>query len=147
MVVRGQVSVEFFLVLSLLFALAAVLLTTAEAQLRDAESLNNAALSKAALDAVGSYVDLVYLSGNGSIVSGQVFIPASSLCFIVNASTETLQCDPDPSLTGRVNSRPLKNSVVFFNSSCPPYSASTGWFDLTVYHNGSSVLVNCTRVT
>ena len=77
MVVRGQVSVEFFLVLSLLFALAAVLLTTAEAQLRDAESLNNAALSKAALDAVGSYVDLVYLSGNGSIVSGQVFIPAS----------------------------------------------------------------------
>lgn len=144
---HGQVSVEFFLVVSFLFALAVVLLSQAESLLRDSDSVNSAAMSKVAVDSMAALTELAYLSGNGTVLHSTVFVPAASVCFLLNSSTMTLQCDADPSLSGRVNSRSLRSLNIVFNASCPPQSSNTGWFYLTVQNNGSAVNVGCNQVT
>ncbi len=143
---RGQVGVEFFLVAAFMLALAAVMLTVAEGQLGGVESLDKAALSKSAVDSTAAMVDYVYLSGNYSQLRGEVFVPQGSLCFILNSSRETIQCDSDPSIPNRVESRPMRTAAVSFNDSCPPTSSARGWFGLTVTNVNNSVTVNCTSL-
>ena len=143
---RGQVAVEFFLVASFLLALSAAVLVTAESSLRDVESLNSAASCKAAADAVAESVNLVYLSGNYSSVRGEVFVPKQAICFLVNESGPYIQCEPDPSIQGRVSSVPLRTPSVSFNDSCPPQSQARGWFGILVANNNGTVTVNCTQL-
>jgi len=147
MAARAQVGVEFFLVAAFLFALAVVFFSSGEAQLRDAESLQKAALAKAAVDSLAAMVDYVYLSGVNTQVNQEVFVPQGSVCFLFNStfSPATIQCEADPSISGRVSSRGLRTSSVIFSASCPPYSQERGWFRITV-RNNNSVSITCTKI-
>lgn len=146
---RGQLSVEFLLVVSFLLSMAAVLLNVAETQLRETEALDNAALSKAAADSFATLVNTVFLHGNGTQMRAELFIPSGSVCFFVNSTNRSnmfLECDPDPLYSGKVASRPIYTSNVSLDSTCPPASTSGGWYKFTVKNSKNSVLVNCSRV-
>lgn len=143
---RAQVGVEFFLVAAFLFALAIVFFSSGESVLRDAESLQKAALAKSSVDSLASMVNYVYLSGPSSQVSDEVFVPEGSTCFLFNASLPAIQCEPDPSIVGRVQSRPLRTPAVSFSSSCPPSTQQRGWFKVTVFNSNNAVTVTCTKI-
>ena len=147
---RGQLSIEFLFIVSFLLALAAVLLNTAETQLKETEALDNAALSKVAADSMATWINTVYIHGNSSQVKGEIFVPPSSVCFFINTTDSNnvfLECDPDPQLSGKVASRQLYTSSITLASSCPPTVASGGWFRVTVRNAIGAVTVNCTRVS
>lgn len=141
---RGQVGIEFLLVLSFMLALTAVLLGSAEAHFRAAESLDKAALCKAALDSTASLINHAFLSGRGTRVSSELFIPDGSVCFIVNSSFSppVLQCDADALLSRRVESRGLRTAAVSFSAACPV----SGWLRVTAVNNGNSVSVTCAKL-
>ena len=146
---KGQLSIEFLFIVSFLLALAAVLLNTAETQLKETEALDNAALSKVAADSVANWMNTVYLHGNSSQVRGEFFIPSSSVCFFVNTTDSTnpfLECDPDPTLSGKVVSRRLYTSSITIDSSCPPTVATGGWYRANVKNVRGAVAMNCSRV-
>jgi len=147
---RGQLSIEFLFVVSFLLALAAVLLNTAEAQLKETEALDNAALSKVAADSLATWVNSAYLHGNASQLIGEIFVPSASVCFFLNttdAANPALECDPDPQLSGRVASRPLYTPNVTLASSCPPSVAAGGWYRVTVKNSDNVIALTCSKVS
>lgn len=145
---KGQLSIEFLLVAAFLLAFAAVLLNTAETQLRETQAVDSAALSKAAADSLGTLVNTVFLQGNGAQLNSEFFVPKNSVCFFVNGSVVRgafLECDPDPQLSGRVRSRLLYTANVTMDSGCPPTDVVGGWYAVTVRNVNGWVALNCTR--
>ena len=146
---RGQLSVEFLLIASFLLALAAVLLNIAETQLRETEALDNAALSKAAADSLATWINTVFLHGNGSQIRAEFFVPPGSVCFFVNTTDRSnmfLECDADPLLGGKISSRSIYTSNVTLDSSCPPANTTGGWYKVNVKNSKNFVTINCTRL-
>jgi uncharacterized protein (UPF0333 family) len=142
---RGQISVEFFLVAAFLVALAAGMLVTAQGHLSDAESLRKATMSKAAVDSVAAWVNAVYLQGSGAQVSGSVFIPAGSVCLILskNGADSFFECDAHPSIEKRVSSSRVLATAVEFLPGCPPQNPAAGWFNIKARNAEGVVRVSC----
>ena len=142
---KAQLSIEFFLIASFLIALAVIVITTTETQLNEVKALDRAALSKAALDSSTATINLAAAGGEGTQTSATIFIPESTACLILNlnASEPRLECDADPSLSGRVHGRPLYTSQVSFDSSCPLSNPNGGWIKLIAKNMGDSVSVRC----
>ncbi|MBI3588498.1 hypothetical protein HY995_05300 [Candidatus Micrarchaeota archaeon] len=142
---KAQLSIEFFLIASFIIALAAIMVTTAESNLRSAEALDKAALGKAALDAATGAINLAAVGGNGAQSSATVFIPQSTACFILdkNNGEPRMQCDADPSLEKRVSGRALYSPDLKIDDSCPPSNTRTGWFRVIARNVDGKVQVRC----
>ena len=142
---KGQISVEFFLVAAFLVALAAGMLSSAQGHLSDAESLRKAVMAKSAVDSVAAWVNAVYLQGSGAEVSGSVFIPGGSVCLILNRTADDayLECDAHPSIEKRVSSTRVLARSLEFAPECPPASQSAGWFTIRARNVEGVVRVSC----
>lgn len=150
--IRGQSSVEFFFVIAFSFALAASILATAGNSLDMLSALQRASVTRAGLDSLAAWTNLVYLEGNGSIETGRVFVPQASACFILNTSfpqtgTDSqivYQCDVDPLLNGRVNSRELLTQEINL-TNCQVTVNQFGWYLVNVKNNNGVIDVNCNK--
>ncbi len=149
---RGQSSVEFFFVIAFSFALAASILATASSSLDTLSALQRASVARAGLDSMATWTNLVYLEGNGSVETGRIFVPQASACFILNTSfpqsgtnSQTVyQCDVDPLLNGRVNSRELLTQSINL-TNCQVTVNEFGWYLVNVQNSNGVVNVNCNK--
>lgn len=139
---------EFFLVATFLIALSAALLSTAGQQLDEVSALQKATLSKAALDAVASWVNQAHLQGNSSLFTGTIFVPAGSVCLILtrNGDETYFTCDAHPSLQKKVYSRLVYTSSLTFSTDCPPTNQKTGWFKVTAKNAAGTIEVTCKKI-
>lgn len=99
MVKRGQISVEFFLVLSIMIAFILIIYTLAQDEINKQRDLNTVVLASSALDSMAFMTNFVYLSGPGSSVSKEVFIPSSTSENPSKASANCFYLN-DPDVTG-----------------------------------------------
>ncbi|MFH1780343.1 MAG: hypothetical protein ABH803_04370 [Candidatus Micrarchaeota archaeon] len=76
---RGQISVEFFLVLSIMIAFILIIYSTVQGEITKQRDLNSIVLAQSALDSVSYLTNFVYLSGPGTSLSKEIFIPSSTV--------------------------------------------------------------------
>lgn len=149
---RGQSSIEFLVVIAFSFALAASLLASADIQLSNLSAIQRASVARAGLDSLAVWTNLVYLEGNASQETGRVFVPSNSACFILNTTFPAAganqqivyQCDVDPLLNGRVNSRELFTSAINL-TNCQVTVSAYGWYLVNVYNTNGWVNVTCSK--
>ena len=152
---RGQFSIDFFLVLSVIVAFLVVVYGVAVEEGGKTRLLDSAILSKRGVDSVSSLVEFVSLGGNYSTISVEVFIPREASCFYFNDTTRKISCVLSSRyLTGaknRVEGRSLFASAPV-RFSCGTGSES-GWFDVNATlisqtsTAGQYVSVSCLKVT
>lgn len=78
---KSQIGVEFFLVLSVVVAFIVILYATATQEIGKTRALNDATISKAAVDSMAQGIDFAYLGGNGTVLRREVFVSPNSNCF------------------------------------------------------------------
>ncbi len=152
---KSQIGVEFFLVLSVVVAFIVILYTTAFQEVGKTRALNDAVLSKGAVDSMAQAVDFVYLGGNGSVLSKQLFVSPNSNCFYNTTSgVLSLYCTIsseylDVLTQGKqqVFSQELlipRSKFLLYN--CAPFTG--GWVNVTVENVVASfgvVNVSCSK--
>ncbi|MEM4254728.1 MAG: hypothetical protein QXR53_00165 [Candidatus Norongarragalinales archaeon] len=136
---KSQLGVEFFLVLSVVVAFIVILYTTAFQEIGKTRALNDAVLSKAAVDAMAQGIDFAYLGGDGSVLQKQLFVSQNSNCFYTTPSGLlkvycTVSSEYLDVLTGgkeQVFSQELftpRGKLVFFD--CAPLNG--GWVNVSI---------------
>jgi len=139
---RGQVSVEFFLMLTLVLSLAILLYTDTASQLSKTRGLDKAGQTAALVQQVASSARAVWFEGNASARAFDAFVPSSANCLYWNASANNVYCllvEPAAAVSAPCYGIPLVDA-----SGCGSPLAA-GWYSFSVSSNGSGVLVNCTR--
>lgn len=140
---RGQLGVEFFLIVAFILVLGAALSASTDAEVVNMRSLDRAALAKSASDAVAHAVNLVLIQGNGASVTRELFFPAETPCLQYSAEREALFCEVPGA--GKVYSAAILAQPQIL-SYC--YSNGTaGWKLVTVRGTDVGAQVNCTRVS
>ncbi|OIO27726.1 hypothetical protein AUJ16_02935 [Candidatus Micrarchaeota archaeon CG1_02_60_51] len=133
---RGQLSVEFFMVLSLILALAVILYAGTASQVSQARELDKSVLSKALVEGVAQAARQTWFEGNASSRSVDAFVPSGANCFYFNYSSRELYCfAPEGTV-----SAPAYAAVNASNCSTP---LAPGWMHFEVYSDGARVWVNC----
>ncbi|HLD62420.1 MAG TPA: hypothetical protein VI875_00975 [Candidatus Norongarragalinales archaeon] len=147
---KSQVGVEFFLVLSVVVAFSVILYSTAYSEVGKTRALNDAVLSKSAVDSMAQAVDFAFLSGNATLLRRELFVSPNSNCFYNTTSGVlklycTISSEYLKELTAgkeQVFSRELlvpRGRLVL--SSCAPLTG--GWVNVTVRNEiASSGFVN-----
>ena len=131
---RGQLSVEFFLIVAFVLVLATILFSSTENEIRETRAVDRAALAKAAVAGVGNAVNSVALQGNGSVLKKDVFVPPETICFLYNQSASSLYCD-----TGRTV---VRGPTLLAQPSVSPACSSSGWMTATV-SSDPNVSISC----
>ena len=92
---RGQIGIEFFLIMGFSLTIVAMLIANSERQLVANEQLDTDMLSLSAMNAVSNAANSVTLMGNGSSLRANVFIPSDARCFVPKTSSgkNYLACD------------------------------------------------------
>ncbi|NUN11594.1 hypothetical protein HUU53_03020 [Candidatus Micrarchaeota archaeon] len=94
---RGQISIEFFLVLSIMITFILIIYSNTQTEINQQRDLNSIVLASSALDSVTNLANFVYLSGPGTRQTREIFIPsstsetpakASANCFYVDTGGE-----------------------------------------------------------
>lgn len=138
---KGQLSIEFFLVLSIILVLAGTMLTVAEGHVSGIKNLNNAAIAKSIVDNGIYSIDFVYLSGNGSVLRREYFVPQGVLCFITSECEEGRICCISPGFEEKkVYSKKAISPNFVVNESC----IREGWIELKARNLNNVVFLNCT---
>ncbi len=142
---RGQLSVEFFLIVSFSLLLAVFLLAQSETNLAENSRLSRAAIAKSALDSVVSDIDAVSVQGAGARLSASFYVPRDAFCFVVNASSKTVSCELGLNTT--VRSYPYAAPrAPSFAAECYPTNSTAFWVSAVVENVNGTVRVNCTKV-
>lgn len=138
---RAQVSVEFFLIVTLILALAIILYTGTGVEAGRARGLDSMAETKALAERVASASDAVWFEGNQSSRVFTAFMPSSANCMYWNATSHSLYCFViEPPALVRAQTRSPQPDF----SECPaPLKA--GWLRFEVRREGALVMVNCTQ--
>ena len=146
---RGQFSIDFFLVLSVIIAFSIMLYGLAVTETGKARLMDSAVMTKAYLDSISASVDFVYFSGGSSRVSKMLFQPAEATCLYFDDTQKAFFCRISSTyLEGsknRVFGRPLFANLAAANlkiSGC-----GQGWNQVLVVNDGTQVLVTCSRVS
>ncbi len=143
---RGQFSIDFFLVLSIVIAFAVLLYNVAVMEVGKSTLLDSAVLGQSALDSVASGVDFASFSGNGSRVRKELFFPSDVNCLFFNQSIHSFYCFVSsaylPSSKNRLISRPLLSSPPLALQCVP----NPGWVVADFSNNGTHVVVSCRPV-
>lgn len=148
--------------LSVVIAFSVMLYTTASTQVTKTRALNDALLSKAAVDALADQADFVYLSGEGSVIYKEIFISPNSNCFYESGTSNAFYCtisneylrelsgpSPNP-LKEKVYSReltvPLQKIAFSANEAtlCSPLAG--GWVKVNTSNYGGVVSVSCIKL-
>ena len=90
---RGQVGLEFFLILGFCLAMLTILISDSEREITENEKLDTAVLSLSALYSVSNAINIVALQGNGAQLAVSAFVPSKSKCYLPVASEQRLACD------------------------------------------------------
>jgi hypothetical protein len=126
---RGQIGIEFFLVLGFALSIVGVLIMNSERGLEGNTRLDSAMLSLAAVNTVSNSINTAFLQGNGTLIRTQVFVPYGARCFVVNPATSALFCDVGDPQGRVVNGMSLYAVPTNVSDSC--YSM-TGWMAVKV---------------
>ncbi len=141
--VRGQFSIDFFLVLSIVVAFSVLLYNVALLEVGKSKLLDSAVLGKSALDALASGADTAAFSGNQTEFSRELFVPQDLLCLFFNASSNRFYCFVSSGYlegsANRLESRPLLSTP----SLAVQCSLSPGWNGVFFSNNGTHVVVGC----
>lgn len=140
---RGQYSIDFFLVLSIVIAFSILLYNVAVGETGKARLLNSAVVGKVFLDEFSAGVDESALGGNVSRSRRELFVPQGTHCVFFNATENAFYCFLSSSflegdknrLVGR---RLLSNPNV--NLAC---SFKPGWYLADFSNNGTAVTITC----
>ena len=148
----GQLSIEFFLVLSIIIAFSIILYNISREEVAKTKAVNAIVLAKNAIDAASQAVDFVALSGNGSALNVSVFVPREASCFYYNSSRDAFYCiiysaALQPAVTERqlvFGERFATRLPKYFGSSCAgAFPLKPGWWLLRVESAGNAVNVSC----
>jgi hypothetical protein len=136
---RGQVSLEFFLILGFCLAVLSVLISESEANISQNEKLDTAILSLSALNSVSNAVNTVALQGYGASMIVSVFVPQTAKCFILSPKNE-LSCDIGDVFDRRAYGMPLLTNPGTISTGC--YTTS-GWTAVTVNRSATEIGIYC----
>lgn len=138
---RGQVGLEFFLILGFCLAMLTVLISNSERQITENERLDAAVLSLSALNAVSNAINTVAIQGNGAQMAVSAFIPSKSKCFLLTAESR-LACDIGDAYGRRVYGMRILAVPGSINDAC--YTVY-GWMDVTVRKTSGNIEIYCSR--
>ena len=147
---RGQFSIDFFLVLSVILAFILPLYTVAVEEGGRARLLDSAILSKHAVDSVASIAEYAFLGGKASSVSREVFVPRDANCFFYNESTKRLYCSLSSRYVegnrNKVESNSMMVSVPLLLQCGSSGVVQPGWYDVTAGLTANFLSITCTKV-
>jgi len=136
---RGQVGLEFFLVLGFCLAMLTILISNSERQLTENEKLDSAVLSLSALNAVSNALNTVAIQGNGAQMAVSAYIPSKSKCFLLTPDSH-LACDIGDTYGRRVYGMRLMATPDTISDAC---YTTYGWMDVTVRKASGKVEIYC----
>jgi len=146
---KGQLSVEFFLILSIVIAFSIILYNVSFEELGKTRAANAVVATKSVLDSLSNAVDFVTLSGNGSVVKRVLFIPKEAKCLYFDENGKTLYCIIADEWLERITQKRVVNGTRLTTTKllidCPETPLKPGWIEFTV--NSSTNLpytkINC----
>ncbi len=152
---RGQLGIEFFLILSVSIAFAIVLYNAVSEESAEAKVANQVIATKASLESLASAVDLVVLSGDGSVVKRSLLVPSKSICFYYDSGKQQFFCVVydehlfddvgDDSDKTNVYSKTLVKDITVGTKCTEPLAP--GWWQVTVKNNLGIVDLSCSGPT
>ncbi|MBI4360894.1 hypothetical protein HY572_03945 [Candidatus Micrarchaeota archaeon] len=143
---RGQFSIDFFLVLSIVVAFSVLLYNVALGEIGKTKLLDSAVLGKHALDELASGVDTAAFSGNQSRLRKELFVPEDVNCLYFNSTENAFYCFVTSSfLEGRPN-RLVSRSLLSSTPLDVQCGLAPGWHAASFFNNGSHVVVSCSGV-
>lgn len=140
---RGQVGLEFFLILGFCLVMLTMLISNSEKQLAENEKLDAAVLSLSALNSVSNALNTVVIQGEGARMTVSAYIPPKTKCFLLT-SPDRLSCDIGDTYGRRAYSMRILAAPETISDAC--YTVS-GWMDVTVRKNSGKVEIYCTAQT
>ena len=140
---RGQVGLEFFLILGFCLVMLTILISNSEQQLVENEKLDAAVLSLSALDAVSNALNTVAIQGNGARMTVSVYLHSKAKCFLLTTA-DRLSCDIGDVYGRRVYGMRLMATPTTINDAC--YTVS-GWMDVTVMKSSGNIEIYCSMQT
>ena len=162
---KAQLSVEFFLVLSIIIAFSMILYNISRNEVARTKALDAAVISKSSLDSLTQATDFAALSGNGSALNLSVFVPPGAYCFYYNTTRKAYFCiiaNVTPTTAGQVGQQSSDQQMLYiygarsastlpknFDTLCASTiqqgGLSAGWWELRAQSNGDYVNVSCAR--
>lgn len=148
----GQASLEFVLVAAFLLGLITILLPTANNLVDQVSSLDDLVITKGSLTSLASAINYVYVSGNGSSMHQDVFIPKNMICFASNEPKCTLKvCKEWVTSAQNTYCKTMETLNVSATNIYPGANpeflscAGNGWISASVQwkSDGSKISVNC----
>ena len=145
-------SVEFFLILSIVIAFSIILYNISFEELGKTRAANAVVATKSVLDSLSNAVDFVALSGNGSVVKRVLFIPKEAKCLYFDANGKTLYCVIADEWLERITQKRVVNGTRLTTASnllidCPETPLKPGWIEFTVNSSSSFsyniIKINC----
>ncbi len=149
---KGQLSVEFFLVLSIIIAFSVILYNVSREEVAKTKAVNSIVLAKNGLESLSQAVDFVALSGNGSSLNVSFFVSGEANCLFYDAVRDAFYCVVySPALQGSVTDKQFVFGPRFttrltktFQLSCSgAFPLRAGWWSARVANEGASVNVSC----
>ncbi len=137
---RGQVGLEFFLILGFCLAMLTILISDSEREITENEKLDTAVLSLSALNSVSNAINIVALQGNGAQLAVSAFVPSKSKCYLPVASEQRLACDIGDAYGRRVYGMRLMAMPDTINDAC---YTTYGWMDVTVKKAAGKIEIYC----
>lgn len=145
----GQASLEFILVAVFLMGLITILLPTASNLVDQISSLDDVAVTKSSLNSIASAISYVRVSGNGSAMHVDAYIPKNVNCFVggLNCTlrvckewiTESQNTKCSQMETFRI--RPISLYPGALNIiDC---QGKTGWLSIVVSNENGDVKIDC----
>ncbi len=144
---RGQLSVEFFLILSIVIAFSVILYNISLEELGKTRAANAVVETKSALDSLSNAVDFVALSGNGSVVKRVLFVPKEAKCVYYDVNGRTLYCVIADEWLERISEKRVVNGTRLVSSNAVAITCGVplkpGWTEFTVNTSNNYVKLNC----
>lgn len=149
---KAQLSIEFFLVLSIIIAFSIILYNVSREETAKTRAAGAIVVTKSSLDALSQAVDFVALSGNGSALNLTAFVSREANCFYYNESRGAFYCviySPSLQRGGAsqqfvFGSRMATGLAKQFDSSCVSvFPLRPGWWELRAASVGNAVNVSC----
>jgi hypothetical protein len=137
---RGQVGLEFFLILGFCLAMLSLLIANSERSITDNERLDSAVLSLSALNSVSNAINTVAIQGDGAKMTVSAFVPSKSKCYLPSNPEQRLSCDIGDAFGRRVYGMRLMAMPDSINNEC--YTVY-GWMDVTVTKSSGKVSIFC----
>lgn len=90
--VKAQLSIEFFLAVSVVLAFILILYGTAMQEVQKNKVLEQAVLGQAFLNSLSSQIEFVAATGNASVLTKEFFVPSNLECLYVDQAKNRLYC-------------------------------------------------------